>query len=470
MQDHNLQSFEPEESKFSVNRYEEMLRNHDQYFFDSDAFEGIIDYYGEKEEIDKASQVVEYALNQHPLSAILHIKKAQICLQKADYNTATACLDKAESLDPSAEEIPFLRGNICEYQMDYDNAILEYEKTLQNPSKYEEILSEIYAHLAFVYQQKERYEDSLKMYKKILEQDAENQDAIYGITYCYDVLNRREDALKYLNQLIDRNAYSYVAWYNLGIAYALLEMHEKAIEAFDYAILIKEDYAIAYYSKGDALSNLERYEDAIKIYLEALEYGMPKAEIYCALGECYENLDKMSEARDYYKKAVKLNPFMAEALYGIGVTLDQEERFFEASFFYQKAVDIDAINADYWFSLAEAKFNIGDIETAKNAFTNVTQLNPTDTEAWINLATIHVNEENFGQAVTVILEGIQNNSDCADLYYRLCVYLLIVGETEEAINVLQVAYSLDKNKLQIIFELLPELHDNTTILDALTRF
>ena len=35
----------PEEQKFSVERYEEMIRNQDQYFFDTQAFEGIIEYY-----------------------------------------------------------------------------------------------------------------------------------------------------------------------------------------------------------------------------------------------------------------------------------------------------------------------------------------------------------------------------------------------------------------------------------------
>ena len=50
-----------EDPKFSVERYEEMIRNHDQYFFDAQAFENIIDYYIEKNDPAKALQVVEYA-------------------------------------------------------------------------------------------------------------------------------------------------------------------------------------------------------------------------------------------------------------------------------------------------------------------------------------------------------------------------------------------------------------------------
>ena len=37
-----------EDPRFSVERYEEMIRNQDQYFFDAQAFESIIEYYVEK--------------------------------------------------------------------------------------------------------------------------------------------------------------------------------------------------------------------------------------------------------------------------------------------------------------------------------------------------------------------------------------------------------------------------------------
>ena len=40
-----------EDLRFSVERYEEMIRNKDQYFFDAQSFEGIIDYFIEKNEI-----------------------------------------------------------------------------------------------------------------------------------------------------------------------------------------------------------------------------------------------------------------------------------------------------------------------------------------------------------------------------------------------------------------------------------
>ena len=87
-----------EDPKFSVERYEEMIRNKDQYFFDAQAFENIIDYYIEKNDPIKALQVVEYAVNQHPFAAIFFIKQAQLFVATNQLDSAFESLNKAELL------------------------------------------------------------------------------------------------------------------------------------------------------------------------------------------------------------------------------------------------------------------------------------------------------------------------------------------------------------------------------------
>src|SRR3954469_21348339 len=90
-----------EDPKFSVERYEEMIRNHDQYFFDAQAFENIIDYYIEKNDPAKALQVAEYALNQHPFAAVFLIKQAQLFFVTDQLDKSFLALQKAEMLEAS---------------------------------------------------------------------------------------------------------------------------------------------------------------------------------------------------------------------------------------------------------------------------------------------------------------------------------------------------------------------------------
>src|SRR5476649_2832477 len=90
-----------EDPRFSVERYEEMIRNKDQYFFDAQAFESIVDYYIEKNDPIKALQVVEYAVAQHPFVATFFIKQAQLFLMTNQIDRAFEALRKAEILEPS---------------------------------------------------------------------------------------------------------------------------------------------------------------------------------------------------------------------------------------------------------------------------------------------------------------------------------------------------------------------------------
>src|SRR5690606_28557100 len=94
-----------EDPRFSVERYEEMIRNKDQYFFEAQAFNGIIDFYIEKNDPIKALQVAEYAVNQHPFAAIFFIKQAQLYTVTNQLDLALRALDKAETLDRSEPDI-----------------------------------------------------------------------------------------------------------------------------------------------------------------------------------------------------------------------------------------------------------------------------------------------------------------------------------------------------------------------------
>src|SRR5690606_31622165 len=119
-----------EDPRFSVERYEEMIRNQDQYFFDAQAFENIIDYYIEKNDPIKALQVVDYAVSQHPFAAVFFIKQAQLFTVTNQVEKAFLALSKAETLEPSEADIYTLRGNIFEGMERHDEALENYKKAL----------------------------------------------------------------------------------------------------------------------------------------------------------------------------------------------------------------------------------------------------------------------------------------------------------------------------------------------------
>src|SRR3546814_10468420 len=92
-----------EDMRFSVERYEEMIRNKDLYFFDTEAFENIIDYYLDKNDPIKSLQVIEYATSQHPYAPVFMIKQAQLLLLTNQNGKALELLDQARSEEHTSE-------------------------------------------------------------------------------------------------------------------------------------------------------------------------------------------------------------------------------------------------------------------------------------------------------------------------------------------------------------------------------
>jgi len=128
-----------EDMRFSVERYEEMIRNKDLYFFDTEAFENIIDYYLDKNDPIKSLQVIEYATSQHPYAPVFMIKQAQLLLMTNQTGKALELLERAESMEPSNPDIYMIRGGIYEKQEQHEKALENYQRALIFSDESEEI-------------------------------------------------------------------------------------------------------------------------------------------------------------------------------------------------------------------------------------------------------------------------------------------------------------------------------------------
>src|SRR3546814_6209245 len=74
------------------------------------------------------------------------------------------------------------------------------------------------------------------------------------------------------------------------------------------------------------------------------------------------------------------------------------------------------------------------------------------------------------RAISIISEGIKNNPDAAEMYYRLVAYLFSDGQYNEALNTLQHALHMSPEKYELLFDYLPQLQDNKVIIDIINRY
>ena len=88
-----------EEMKDLLIKYTNLREGRNFSFIEEEAFERIIDYYDEKEDLSSALEAVDYGIQQYPFSALVQIKKADLLIATRHYSEALGLLEKAELLD-----------------------------------------------------------------------------------------------------------------------------------------------------------------------------------------------------------------------------------------------------------------------------------------------------------------------------------------------------------------------------------
>ncbi len=158
----------------------------------------------------------------------------------------------------------------------------------------------------------EKYKDAALYFRRVMEINPENTDAIYNLASCYDTLEEYDKSEKYYRKLIEIDPEDEEAWNNLSVCLIFQEKYEDAFKAANKAIEIDKDYDNAWYNKGLALYYLEKYKDAIKAFDKCIEIS-DDPDAWYAKGMTYIAMDMNEEAKKCIKEALKRNPDDEEA-------------------------------------------------------------------------------------------------------------------------------------------------------------
>ena len=119
-----------------------------------------------------------------------------------------------------------------------------------------------------------------------------------------DFHNRHEDGIKLFKRLIEENAYNHLAWHNLGLSYMGLELFEKALDAFSYSIAIKDDFEPSIRESAEAHFELSNFQKALEFYLESAALSSYADEsLYYSLGYTHYHLNNFSKGHFLSKKS-----------------------------------------------------------------------------------------------------------------------------------------------------------------------
>ena len=464
----DFEDFFSEEYNELVRRYEDMIKNKRQYFFDVYEFENIIDYYIETNKTNNALNVVEFACKQHPGSFAIQLKKAQVFLDKGLAAQALRIIDGIEKVESTNPEIYLLKGTACNVLEQYNESEQAFDKAVENAFE-EEVVDTLYT-IAQEYEQIGKYTTALKYLHQAFKLSPSNIMFLYDIAYCYEKAGKIKQSLKFYHQYIDKEPFSENAWYNLGILYNKVEEYDQAINAFEYAVAINPDFSLAYVSLGNAFFASEQYYKAILNYQEFIDIDTDSPEVYTYIGNCYENLEQVDLALKYYDKALSFNKEFSDAISGKASVMYQLKKYDIAFKLIKQALVINKYNPDYHYLLGNIYNELNKKNLAFKAYQEAFDIDPFEPDFIIAFSDSLIEHKKYAKAITILNNGIKENKNISTLYFKLAGCYFLDRKPVFALRNFEKGLKINPVNYFEIFAVYPEAIENSLINKLLNKY
>lgn len=457
-----------EELKELLLQYDNLKSGRSHSFIEEDSFEKIIDYFDEKDELAKALEATEFAIEQYPYSSALLLKKADLLIADKKYQDALYYLDVAEQMDNSDINLYILKTDAYLATDQQKKAAMVLEAALDFFDGEEKI--ELLFELADVYDDYESFDKVFDCLKLILELEPTNEEALYKICFWTDFTGRNEEGIRLHQQIIEEYPFSELAWFNLAAAYQGIKLYEKAIDAYQYAIAIDEKFDYALRNMGDAYLRLRKYKEAIEVLQKVLELTRPEDVIYEAIGHCYDKLKNYAQARFNYRKATHLNHEDSQLFYKIACTYMNEGVWDSAIKNLETAMRIHRNQPEYNLAMGQCFMEQGKIHEAVQYFGNVVRIKPKNSNGWIELLKCLFYAGCFEEGLEYVDHAIElTNRKPVFIFYK-CAFLLALNKSKEAIIMLELGMELNPKLIKKLIELNPAVLQSQLVVDVIARF
>ncbi|WP_296682809.1 tetratricopeptide repeat protein [Flavobacterium sp.] len=458
-------SNEEEDYNLSLSKFESMLKTNKVLFFDSEEFEEIILHYIDSGKTSLAKKALKLALEQHPKSTGLKLVQVEMLVYEDQLDLADKMLNELYAIEPNNEEIYIQKANICSKRDQHEKAVELLKIALQYTDDYADVYNLIGMEYLFM--------DNLEMAKdsfiKCLEEDLEDQSALYNVVYCFEFLDQNKEAIAYLNQYIEKNPYSEIAWHQVGRLHYGLKEYEEAIRAFNYATLIDDEFMGAFMEKAKALERLKQYAEAIESYERTIELDDATSYALLRIGKCHERLGNTALAIKYYNQTVHEDPLLDKGWIAITDFYVREKNYQKALFYVNKALAIDNQNQMYWKRYATINKQMNFFEEAEFGYRKAVEFGDYQLDTWLFWVDILQFLGEFDSAIQTLLQATEYFPEENEIEYRLAgLYFMIQDKTKAKFH-LSNGLRLNFDNYILIEDLFPMIWEEKTVQNYIAK-
>lgn len=411
-------------------RYEQMIKDHANYYFDADDLEEIAYQYEMQDLYKNALEAVERGLSMHPGSLNLGIKRAKYLL----------CLDCIEEAEKQIYSIPhdsvdavLICAELKFIQADAEKAISLLTGLLSSDEISVDLCFDIIdMYLDFGYI--DELKDFIFAADKVLKNGSE---VVRELALIYEDRQDYDSALSVYNILLDRDPYSYIDWFNSAKIYALKKDYERAIDACDFALTAKEGDETILSFKGYCLYDNENYAQAIEVFKELLPLIDDKSMTYELIAECYTKLGKKHDAIQYLDQALSYTPDNANLYYQKASNYYDLGDIPQSIRCLQKNIELDPTDADALAFLGEIYMEIGNFKDAETILEQSIEIKPENQEVLILLGDLSIQNSDYDKAIEYYKSALLSDSYNVKLVIKLTLAYFNAGNQEKTIEMIK---------------------------------
>ncbi len=273
-----------------------------------------------------------------------------------------------------------------------------------------------------------------ELYKKLIEEQPENVDALFLLGTLHLQQRKYDTACIFFRKTLTLIPDHVMALCNLGTVLQKSGNLEEAISSYRKAISLKPDYADAHYNLGNALKEHQKLEEAIICYKNAIKLNPSNADLYCYLGNVFKEHGDLDEAIECYRKSSELNPENAGFYCNLGAAFQESGALDKAISSYKEAIKLNPNYVMAFSNLGSALQESGKPEEAITSYEKAIALNPDYAEAHNNLGASLLEIGKTEEAITCHKRAIELNPDCAEAHNNLGTALMTQNMFSDAIT------------------------------------
>jgi tetratricopeptide (TPR) repeat protein len=442
-----------------------MLKTNKVLFFDSEEFEEIILHYLDMGKAALAKKALKLALEQHPKSTGLKLVQVEMLVYEDKLEQAEKLLNELYAIEPTNEEIYIQKANIYSKRDNHEKAV----ELLQTALKYTDDFADVYNLIGMEYLFMDNLELAKTNFIKCLEEDTEDQAALYNVVYCFEFLDQNEDAIIYLNKYIDKNPYSEIAWHQIGRLNYGLKRYEDALRAFEFATLIDDEFLGAFMEKAKALERLKKYEEAIESYTRTIELDDATPYALLRMGKCYEKIGNKVLALKYFNKTVHEDPLLDKGWIAITDLYFRQKKYQKALFYVNKALSIDNQNRLYWKRFATINKELNLFEEAEFGYRKSVEFGDYQLDTWLFWVDILQFLGEFESAIQTLLQASEYFPEEYQVEYRLAGLYFMIHDDKKAKFHLSSGLRLSFKNKTLLEELFPVVWARKMVQNAINK-